>query len=132
METHRLRVWSVRALSAFYLIAGINHFVMPEFYLGLIPPYLPFHGGINVLSGAVEIALALSLIEPKLRYKSGWGIVLMLVAFIPAHVYFIQIGSCVDGGLCVAPWIGWARLLVVHPFLIFWAYWSVLWTSKTT
>ena len=47
----------------------------------------------------------------------------MLIAFIPSHIWFIEIGSCVEGGLCVDEWISWLRLLIIHPVLIYWAYW---------
>lgn len=127
-----MRFWSIRALCAFYIIAGINHFVMPEFYLDLMPPYLPAHKGINILSGALEIALGLTLIEKKTRLMASWGIILLLIAFIPSHVYFIQEGSCIEGGLCVSAWVGWARLLIIHPLLMIWPYWSVIRMSKTT
>ncbi|MEM9858764.1 MAG: MauE/DoxX family redox-associated membrane protein [Bacteroidota bacterium] len=111
-------------LVAFYLFAGINHFIDPEFYYPLIPPYFGFPDFINVVSGIAEIVLALLLIPLKTRNYAVYGILLMLVAFIPSHVYFIQIGSCIPGGLCVPEWIGWVRLLVIHPLLLLWA-WSV-------
>ena len=38
-------------LSGFYVFAGANHFINPEFYLGLIPEYLPFPDLINTISG---------------------------------------------------------------------------------
>ena len=34
----------------FYIAAGINHFRKPQSYDGLIPPYLPWHLFINLLS----------------------------------------------------------------------------------
>ncbi|MGY8982552.1 MAG: hypothetical protein ACKVJ9_08955, partial [Cytophagales bacterium] len=60
----------------------------------------------------------------KYQKIGALGIVILLICFIPSHVYFIQIGSCVTDGLCVAPWMGWLRLIIVHPLLIFWA-WNV-------
>ena len=111
--------------SFFYVFAGVNHFINPDFYLPLIPDYLQeLAVFINALSGTIEIGFGVMLLVPKSRKRAALGIVLMLVAFIPSHVYFIQIGSCIDNGLCVAEWIGWLRLLVIHPFLILWA-WSV-------
>ena len=110
--------------SFFYIFAGINHFINPEFYYPLIPDYLSeLSGFINSFSGTVEVCFGIGLLIPKSRKRAAGGIVLMLLAFIPSHVYFIQIGSCIDGGLCVDPWIGWVRLLVIHPLLIWWA-WS--------
>ena len=111
--------------SFFYIFAGLNHFLNPDFYYPLIPEYLQgISGAINVISGIVEIGFGIGLVFPGTRKKAALGIVLMLVAFIPSHVYFIQIGSCIEGGLCVEEWIGWIRLVVIHPLLILWA-WSV-------
>lgn len=109
--------------SMFYLLAGINHFRDPDFYLALIPPYFGYHETINFLSGGTEILLAVLLIPIKSRKTAAYGILLLLIAFIPAHVYFIQIGSCIPNGLCVPAWLGWGRLLVIHPLLIIWAAW---------
>lgn len=110
-------------MAVFYILAGINHFRDPQFYLDLIPPYFPFKEFINIASGVIEIILGALLIPTQTRKYAGYAIILMLVAFIPSHIYFIQIGSCVDGGLCVAEIIGWVRLIIIHPLLIAWAYW---------
>ena len=111
-------------LSGFYVFAGINHFINPALYYGLIPDYLPFHEAINVISGGAEITLGFGVLYQKTRKWSSYFLIAMLCSFIPVHVYFIQIGSCIQGGLCVAEWVGWVRLLLVHPLLIWWA-WSV-------
>ncbi len=108
-------------LSGFYVFAGVNHFINPQFYYDLIPDYLPFHELINVVSGLAEIILGIGVIFQKTRKWSSYLLVTMLISFIPAHIYFIQIGSCVEGGMCVSEWIGWARLLIIHPLLIWWA-----------
>jgi uncharacterized membrane protein len=114
---------SLSLLSIFYILAGLNHFLNPAFYLPLIPPYLPLHHFINIFSGSIEILFGILLIPTISRKWAVYGIIAMLVAFISSHVYFIQINSCIEGGLCVSPLIGWIRLLVVHPLLIYWA-WS--------
>ncbi len=105
-----------------YLLAGVNHFLSPESYLPIIPDYLPSHDLINILAGIAEIILGIGLLFPKTRKISAWGVVLMLIAFIPSHVYFIQIGSCVEGGICTPEWVGWLRLVVIHPLLLAWAW----------
>ena len=109
--------------AGFYVFAGINHFIDPEFYIDLIPPSFVFLAEINVVAGIVEIVLGLALLFSRSRKLAAYGIILMLVAFIPSHIYFIQIGSCVDGGMCVPEWVGWVRLVVIHPLLLLWA-WS--------
>lgn len=116
-----LKKLNLLLLSTFYVFAGVNHFINPQFYYGLIPDYLPFHELINVVSGLAEISLGIGVIFQKTRKWSSYLLIAMLISFIPAHVYFIQIGSCIEGGMCVAEWIGWARLLIIHPLLILWA-----------
>ena len=108
-------------LSGFYVLAGVNHFINPDFYYPLIPDYLPFHEAINYISGVAEILLGIGVLVNKTRSLSSYLLVAMLVCFIPAHVYFLQIGSCIESGLCVPEWISWTRLLVIHPLLIVWA-----------
>ncbi len=115
-----LRPFSLNVMSIFYIFGGINHFLNPQFYLPLIPSWLPFHEAINIISGIAEITFGLLLHFPYLRKWASYGIVLMLVAFIPSHVFFIQQGSCL-GELCVSPFIAWIRLIVIHPLLILWA-----------
>lgn len=110
-------------LVAFYLFAGANHFINPSFYSGLIPPYLPWHDLINIFSGVAEIVLACLLLVPRTRMLASKGIIVLLILFIPAHIYFIQINSCIPDGLCVPQWLGWVRLIIVHPLLIAWAWW---------
>lgn len=104
-----------------YGVAGINHLVNPETYLELIPEWLGDRTIINVLAGIVEILVAVLAIFPKTRKISGYLAMAMLIAFVISHVYFIQIGHCA-GDMCLDPWIGWVRLVVIHPLLIYWAY----------
>jgi uncharacterized membrane protein len=122
-----MKIWQkkviIHSLAYFYLAAGINHFVSPDFYLPLIPPFFSNPDLINNLSGIAEVLLGLGIMYFPTRTRAAFGIALMLLAFIPSHVYFIQIGSCIEGGLCVNEWIGWIRLVVIHPILIYWAYW---------
>lgn len=111
-------------LIGFYIFAGTNHFINPDFYLGLIPDYLPFPEAINYLSGFFEILLAIGVAIPKTRALAVKGIIILLILFIPSHIYFIEVGSCVENAFCVAPWIAWLRLLLIHPLLILWA-WAI-------
>lgn len=123
MEIILIRVIRI-ILIGFYAFAGSYHFINPQFYSDLIPDYLPYHGFINYSSGFFEILFAIGVAVPKTRLLAVKGIILILLAFIPSHIYFIQIGSCTESAFCVSPWVAWLRLLIVHPLLILWA-WSV-------
>ena len=113
----------IYSMGYFYLVAGVNHFVTPDFYLPLIPPFFSNPEFINILSGVAEILLGLGVLYLPTRKRAAWGIFGMLLCFIPSHVYFIQLGSCIEGGLCVPEWVGWVRLMVIHPILLLWSFW---------
>lgn len=83
-----------------YLLEGVSHLISPESNLPIIPNFLPSHGLINILAGIAEIILGIGLLIPKKRIVSAYEVILMLTVLIPSHVYFIQIRSCVDGGIC--------------------------------
>ena len=108
--------------SIFYIAAGFNHFRKPLIYETLIPPYFPWHETINVSAGIAEIVLGAGLLFIVTRRWAAYGIVLLLLLFIPAHIYHIQMNGCLPG-LCFSPWIVWMRLLILHPILIAWAWW---------
>lgn len=114
--------YSRHLLVLFYVLAGINHFIYPSFYLPLIPTYFGDIWLVNLFAGIAEVLLGLLVIPQKTRRWALYGIVLMLIAFIPSHLYFIQIGGCVEEGLCVPAWVAWVRLIIVHPLLILWAW----------
>lgn len=108
----------------FYLFGGYNHFKDPSFYIPLIPPYLSIWAvELNLISGFAEIILGLLLIPDQTRKWAGYGIVLMLFAFIPSHIYFIQRGDFALGSFTMTPVMSWIRLLVFQPLFILWALW---------
>lgn len=108
-------------MAVFYIMAGINHFRNPDAYLGIIPPYISNADLINIMSGIAEIFLGTLLFFPQARKLACYAIIAMLVAFIPAHIYMIKTGFCIND-FCLPVWALWVRLLVLQPLLIFWAW----------
>jgi uncharacterized membrane protein len=106
-----------------YLAAGLNHFRIPAFYIAIIPPYLPHPEIINIIAGCCEIGFAVLLIFAKTREFAAWGIVFMLIAFIPVHMEMVRNVPYRLNGSTVSPIIAWIRLLVIQPLLIWWAWW---------
>ena len=107
----------------FYLAAGVNHFANPAGYIKIIQAYLPFPAVLNYAAGAAEILLALLLIPLKTRRMAAWGIVLMLIAFLPVHISMIADAPLQVGSITVTPFIAWLRLLFFQPLFMVWAWW---------
>jgi len=104
-----------------YIAAGINHFRIPAFYISIIPGYLPDPQILNTLAGICEIAFGLMLIFERTRKLAAWGIVLMLIAFMPVHINMLY-GHTQIGATQVKPVWAWVRLFF-QPVLIAWAWW---------
>jgi uncharacterized membrane protein len=107
----------------FYIGAGINHFWHPEGYYKIIPGYLPNPHFINICAGLAEIILGLLFLFSKIRTFAAYGIIAMLVSFIPAHIVMIQNGFCFSNGYCLPQLALWIRLFPLQFLLMLWA-WS--------
>jgi uncharacterized membrane protein len=118
-----LKKISLLLLVVFYVAGGVNHFVHPEAYLPIIPPYLPYPGLINFASGLLELILGTMLVFSKTRQLAAYGIVILLLLFIPTHIYMIQKGGCMSEAICIPSWVAWIRLFPLQLLLIGWAWW---------
>ena len=105
-------------MSAFYVIAGFNHFRTPDFYMPMMPPFLPVPSVLILISGLAEMILGLALLWPRLRKRAAWGIIILLVAIFPANVYMF---ATEGAGFDVPYWILVARLPFQFVFVA-WAY----------
>lgn len=70
-----------------FILAGAYHFVNVNFYLRMMPSYLPAHLFLVYLSGVFEIAFGVLLLIPKFSHLAAWGLIALLVAVFPANVY---------------------------------------------
>jgi uncharacterized membrane protein len=101
-----------------FILAGINHFRSPRMYQKIIPTYFSNPKLLNILSGIAEIILGIALVIPLLSSYAAWGIIALLIAVFPTHIYMYQ-NEKVRMGL--PKWV----LLFRMPLqlgLIFWGY----------
>lgn len=121
----KLKKISLVILILFYFIAGINHFRNPASYIKIIPSYFPYPEILNLLAGFFEISFGLLLIFIKTRTIAAWGIILMLLAFLPVHIKMVADAPFLLGNITITPLIAWIRLIILQPMLILWAYWHI-------
>lgn len=73
-------------LGAFFLAAGVNHFIHLGTYVRIVPPWLPAHVLLVQLSGLAEMAGGIGVLWPRTRRMAGIGLIALLVAVFPANV----------------------------------------------
>ncbi len=115
---NRVKVISRCALSILMIVAGTMHFVDPEFFLKIMPPYLPLHKELVLISGSAELLLGVLLLVPQTSQIAAWGIVALLIAVFPANVYLYQ-----NPDILPAPAIMHLLRLPFQGVFILWAYW---------
>ena len=81
---------SVLPLAFLFVTIGVLHFVVPRFFLAIVPPWVPDPALAVSLSGVAEIAGGAGLLVPRVRRLAGWGLLLLLVAVFPANVHMLQ------------------------------------------
>jgi uncharacterized membrane protein len=89
----RRTLWYVTGKVSFatlFISAGIGHFVATDFFLKIMPPYLPLHLPILLVSGVIEIILGILLLVPKQSRLAAWGIIAPLIAVFPANIHVYQ------------------------------------------
>jgi len=83
-----LKKTTIYIMSFFYVNVGIKHFIDPEWFLYIIPPYLSSIGlELVYISGLFEIILGILLLFKKYRQITAYGIILLLIAVYPANIY---------------------------------------------
>ena len=107
-------------LVAFFVAGGVNHFLSPEFYLSMMPPYIPAHEFMVALSGATEIVAGIMLAIPKTSKWGAWFIIAHLLIFFTVHIYMIQEAATEFAEIPLAAL--WIRIPFQFLFIA-WAFW---------
>ena len=86
----KLKKFVIYLMSISYIVVGVTHFTNSEFFLNIMPDYLPWHLELVYLSGAFEILLGLLIVFKNTRKLAGWGLIALLIAVFPANIYLAQ------------------------------------------
>jgi len=110
---------SIYLMSLFYISIGIKHFINVDWFMKIMPPYLPYHKVLVYLSGVFEIIFGIMLVFEKTRFLAGWGLILLLIAVFPANIYLAQTNG---EAMNISPVLAWGRLPFQAVFIGL-AYW---------
>jgi uncharacterized membrane protein len=102
--------------------AGASHLFLATPFIQHLPPSVPLRAEIVLVSGLIEIAVAMALLlPPPTRRRVGVALALYYVAVFPGNVYVAVFDVEVDGQPGgIYPWVR----LPLQLLFIAWALWS--------
>ncbi|MFT7652852.1 MAG: putative membrane protein [Limisphaerales bacterium] len=82
-----LRYLGLGIVFVWFMFGGITHFTNPDFFVAIMPPYLPWHLEIVYLSGVFEVVFAAMLVLPTTRQLAGNLLIALTIAVTPANIH---------------------------------------------
>lgn len=115
-ETHRYLV----AFS--FTAAGLLHFIKEDFFVSIMPEYIPWHKVLVWISGAAEIAGGVGILLPSTRMWAVFGLIALLLAVFPANID-MAVKAYRNKGLTTYTWLLFLRLPLQF-VLMYWVWWA--------
>ena len=112
----RMRV----VLAAIMIGIGVVHFVLPGFFVSIVPAALPAPYALVLISGFFEVLGGVGLLLARTRRAASYGLVLLYLAVFPANINMVVHPELGRG---LPEWSLWARLPLQF-VLIAWALWA--------
>lgn len=103
------RIFGPRTIFAIFVTTGTLHLLKPETYMQVMPPQLPAHRELVLISGVAEIVGGLLYVNKRTRKLGAWYLIALLIAVFPSNVYMAsqeKFADMVPGG----KWSLYARL----------------------
>jgi uncharacterized membrane protein len=105
--------------AAIFIFAGFNHFYKPDFYLRIMPPYLPWPSALHLIAGFFEVVLGVMLLIPRFQRPAAWGLIALLLAVYPANIHMAVNWRLYPDLPMIFHWIR----LPLQFVMIAWAWW---------
>jgi uncharacterized membrane protein len=110
--------WHVYLMGIFYLVAGINHFRIPDHYIKIMPSYIPEKDHVNEFIGGAFVFLAVLLMIPMFTRLAAISLIPLLIVVFPANINMLLNKKA---HMDFPKWLLLIRL-PLQILLIFWAY----------
>ncbi|MCR6640399.1 MAG: hypothetical protein NVV82_15725 [Sporocytophaga sp.] len=75
------------AMAAMLVFTAVGHFAFTKGMSMMLPDFVPFKTETIYLTGLIEIAAAVGLLIPGLRYITGWLLIVFFLLLLPANIY---------------------------------------------
>ena len=70
----------------FFIVAGVNHFLNPQFYDAIVPQFIPFPRLVHQITGVLEIIIPLFLLT-RFRKEAALIMIIFLILIYGANLY---------------------------------------------
>jgi uncharacterized membrane protein len=81
------KILGVVIVFIWFFWGGVMHFINPDFFVAIMPPYIGYHLEIVYISGVFEILGAIGVLLHATRQWAGNGLILLVLCVTPANVY---------------------------------------------
>jgi uncharacterized membrane protein len=78
---------TIYILSVMYIIIGIKHFTSLEYFVNIMPSFIPFKEFAVYLTGLIEMFGGLMLLSKYTRKIGAFLIIILLLIVFPANIY---------------------------------------------
>ncbi|MGY1845728.1 MULTISPECIES: DoxX family protein [unclassified Blastococcus] len=102
---------AARALAGLMIGSGAGRTVVPGYFRGLVPPWVPAPSAAVAVSGAADVLAGVLLTRPATRRAGAWLAAALVTAYLPAHLDPLRRASTATRLFDRRPGIA-ARLLV--------------------
>jgi uncharacterized membrane protein len=94
------------ALATMFLFTAVSHFApMKKDLIAMVPTGLPRPDLLVFITGLAEVAGAVGLLIPPLRFWAACGLILLLVLVLPANVSAARHGILLRGRRATSLWL---------------------------
>jgi len=83
----KLKYVGLALVFLFFMLGGVGHFTNAEFFINIVPPYLPFPEALVAISGVFEILGAIGILIPRFRQWTGWALFALVICVTPANIH---------------------------------------------
>ena len=110
--------WHQYLFGILFVIAGFFHFNKPGIYKKIMPPYLPAHDTLILVTGILEMVAGFMFLNVETQSNAAWGIIGLLILFLPVHIHMLQHK---EASLKLPKWVLILRIPLQFG-LMYWAY----------
>jgi uncharacterized membrane protein len=110
--------WSVYFFGGFFLLAGLNQLLAPDWFSPLLPPKLQGSIWLIVLCGILMMVSGLLVLFRVTRRLGAWALFFLLILLLPVNLFLVQTKGLI---LNIPAWNAWLRLPLQF-VLILWSW----------